>query len=193
MAVHWFVSDTHFGHRAILSDRMTRPRPFASIEEHDEHLIAAWNNRVCDGDIVWHLGDFAYGGGHARAREIFDRLRGRKHLIVGNHESQGLRLPWHAPPVMAATVHVQDPGMAKAQAIYLAHCAHRVWPGMHRGDLHLYGHSHGSLPGTSASLDAGVDCWDWRPVRLREILEVLAETAAREAGNAAKAALAEAA
>ncbi|KAB1071148.1 metallophosphoesterase [Methylobacterium planeticum] len=193
MAVTWFVSDTHFSHRGILSDRMDRPRPFASIEEHDEVLISRWNDRIREDDIVWHLGDFAYGGGHQRAREIFDRLRGRKFLVVGNHEAQGLRLPWAAQPVMAATVHVQDPGMPKAQAVYLAHCAHRVWPGMHRGDLHLYGHSHGSLPGTASSCDVGVDCWDWRPVRLREIQEVLAETAAKEAGAAAKAALAEAA
>lgn len=193
MAVHWYVSDTHFSHRGILSDRMTRPRPFASIEEHDEVLIARWNGRVCDDDIVYHLGDFAYGGGHQRAREIFDRLRGRKFLIIGNHECQGLRLPWAAPPVQACTIHVQDPGMARAQGIWLSHYAHRVWPGMHRGDIHLYGHSHGSLPGTATSLDVGVDSWHWAPVRIGEILEALSETAAREAGAVAAAELAEAA
>ncbi|MFG5121686.1 hypothetical protein [Methylorubrum sp. POS3] len=30
----------HFGHRAILDERMSTRRPFASIEEHDETLIA---------------------------------------------------------------------------------------------------------------------------------------------------------
>ncbi|GJD87179.1 hypothetical protein BHAOGJBA_0679 [Methylobacterium hispanicum] len=33
-------SDHHFGHRAILDERMATRRPFASIEEHDETLIA---------------------------------------------------------------------------------------------------------------------------------------------------------
>ncbi|MFC6790641.1 metallophosphoesterase [Methylobacterium komagatae] len=172
---------------------MSRPRPFASIEEHDRILVSRWNDRVSADDVVWCLGDFAYGCSHSRAREIFDQLRGRKCLVIGNHEERGIRLPWASPPVMAATVHVQDPGMAKAQALYLAHCAHRVWPGMHRGVLHLYGHSHGSLPGTSASLDVGVDAWDWRPVRLSEIREALADSAAREAGVGAAVALAEAA
>ena len=83
--------------------------------------------------------------------------------------------------------------MPTAQGIRLSHYAHRVWPGMHLGDIHLYGHSHGSLPGTAASLDVGVDSWDWAPVRLSEIREALAETAAREAGAGAAAALAEAA
>lgn len=193
MAVTWFVSDTHFGHRGILSSRMDRPRPFPTIEAHDEYIVAMWNNRVRDEDIVWHLGDFAYGGGHAYARRVFDQLRGRKFLVVGNHEGQGIRLPWAAPPVQACQIHVQDPGMPGSQGVWLSHYAHVTWPYRHRGDIHLYGHSHGSLPGTARSCDVGVDCWGFRPVRLSEILEVLDETAVREAGSAAAAALAAAA
>jgi hypothetical protein len=63
----------------------------------------------------------------------------------------------------------------------------------HYGALHLYGHSHGSLPGCGRSLDVGVDCWDWRPATVPEILERMAEDARREGGPAAAAALAEAA
>lgn len=193
MAVTWFTSDTHFGHKGILAQRMGRPRPFPSIEEHDEVQISRWNDRVRDDDIVWHLGDFAYGGGHAYARSVFDRLRGRKHLVIGNHENQGLRLPWAAPPVQACMIHVQDPGMERAQAVWLSHYAHRTWDGIWRGALHLYGHSHGSLPGTARSLDVGVDCWEHRPVRLSEIQEALAENAAREAGDAVASAMSAAA
>ncbi|HEV2545346.1 MAG TPA: metallophosphoesterase [Methylobacterium sp.] len=193
MAVTWFTSDTHIGHKGILSGRMDRPRPFPTIEAHDEYIVAMWNNRVRDEDIVWHLGDFAYGGGHTYARSVFDRLRGRKHLIVGNHEGQGLRLPWAAPPVQACRVTVQDPGMSRPVGCWLSHYSHRTWPNVWRGDLHLYGHSHGALPGTARSCDVGVDCWGFRPVRLSEVMEVLDEQAAREAGAAAAAALAEAA
>jgi calcineurin-like phosphoesterase family protein len=48
---------------------------------------------------------------------------------------------------------------------------------MHHGDLHLYGHSHGSLPGTAARTDVGVDCFEFRPVTLDEIRVRLAENA----------------
>lgn len=41
MARTFFTSDTHFGHRSLLSAKMHRPRPFSSIEEHDEALIRA--------------------------------------------------------------------------------------------------------------------------------------------------------
>ena len=56
----FFTSDSHFGHASVLAPRMDRPRPFATIEEHDEALVAAWNAVVRPDDIVWHLGDFAY-------------------------------------------------------------------------------------------------------------------------------------
>jgi calcineurin-like phosphoesterase family protein len=51
---------------------------------------------------------------------------------------------------------------------------------MHRGDLHFYGHSHGTLPGTAASTDVGVDCFDFRPVTLDEIRVRLTENAQAE-------------
>ena len=40
----------------------------------------------------------------------------------------------------------------------------------HHGSLMLYGHSHGSLPGTDQSLDVGVDCWDLAPTNLEKIM-----------------------
>ncbi len=166
---------------------MTRPRPFASIEEHDEVLIAVWNGRVRPTDTVWHLGDFAYGCSAARTREIWGRLHGTKHLVRGNHDStRTTALPWASQQDRAT---VTDRGAS----FILDHYAHRTWAGSHRGVLHLYGHSHGSLPGTAASLDVGVDCWAWRPVTTPEILEALEETRALEAGRAAVGALAEAA
>jgi calcineurin-like phosphoesterase family protein len=72
-----FVSDTHFCHAGILSPRMQNPRPFASIEAHDETLIANWNAVVRPDDTVWHLGDFCYRCSEGHARSVFDRLRGR--------------------------------------------------------------------------------------------------------------------
>lgn len=64
---------------------------------------------------------------------------------------------------------------------------------MHRGAIHVHGHSHGVLPGTARSCDVGVDDWGYRVVTMAEVLERLAENAARENGPAAGAALAEAA
>lgn len=174
-----FVSDTHFGHRAILSPGMQAPRPFASIEEHDETLIANWNAVVRPDDTVWHLGDFCYRCGEDYARSVFGRLRGKcRFLVRGNHDRIGARLPWDGAFDVARAVVPGADGVP--QGVWLSHYALRVWPRMHRGDLHFFGHSHGTLPGTAASTDVGVDCFGFRPVTIDEIRVRLAENAQAE-------------
>ena len=166
----FFTADHHIGHKSILSQRMARPRPFATIEEHDEALVAAWNAVVRPDDIVWHLGDFAYKCSPEYAASVRARLHGRIRLCRGNHDAIGERLDWDGPVVDVKRVFVQDPGMPKPIALWASHFAHRTWPYKHHGDLHVFGHSHGALAPFEGSLDVGVDCWDWRPVTLTQIL-----------------------
>jgi calcineurin-like phosphoesterase family protein len=52
----------------------------------------------------------------------------------------------------------------------------RTWNKRHHGAIHLYGHSHGTLPGDAQSCDVGVDCWDFYPVSLAQIKARLAES-----------------
>lgn len=167
----FFVADTHFGHARIVNPTFNTPRQFASIEEHDEALVANWNAVVGPDDTVWHLGDFSYRCHPRRERQVFDRLAGIKHLVRGNHDKSAVDLPW-------ATVRDVGQIVVDGVGIWLSHYSHRTWPRLHRGDLHLYGHSHGTLPGDSRSLDVGVDCWGYRPVTLAEIRERLASTPA---------------
>ena len=58
----FFTSDTHFNHANIIK---FCERPFGSIEEMNEALIANWNRVVGKDDIVFHLGDFCFGGSEA--------------------------------------------------------------------------------------------------------------------------------
>ena len=52
----YFTADQHFSHAGIIG---LCKRPFRSIEEMDEAMIANWNTVVGPDDDVWHLGDFA--------------------------------------------------------------------------------------------------------------------------------------
>ncbi len=56
----FYTSDTHFGHRLMISDRIKRPRPFGDTDEMDEFLVRAWNDAVNPDDVVYHLGDFCF-------------------------------------------------------------------------------------------------------------------------------------
>ncbi|MRI57174.1 metallophosphoesterase [Methylobacterium sp. DB1607] len=158
----WFTADTHFGHANVLA--LSR-RPFADIRDHDEALVASWNARVGRGDEVWHLGDFALGLDETALSRLFGRLNGRKHLIVGNHDARRtLRLPWSSQPEQMREIVVDH------RRIVLCHYALRSWRRIHGGAVHLYGHTHGRIPGTRNSEDAGVDAWGYAPVALPDLL-----------------------
>lgn len=164
----FFTSDTHFGHRGVIG---MCQRPFVDAAEMDELLIERWNATIRKHDVVHHLGDFALNSSPERCQAVFARLNGVKHLVAGNHDkARHLELPWASPPADLRTVHVDG------RRIVLCHYALRTWNGSWRGALHLYGHSHGALPGTSRSTDVGTDCWGYRPVALDEILERMAAT-----------------
>lgn len=156
----FFISDTHFNHTNILS---MQPRPFSTIEEHDETIITRWNAVVAPADVVYHLGDFALGLNNPdRIRWIFNRLNGRKYLVYGNHDVRrdgdlhptNAGLEWAARP--EAMMFIKDEG----QHIVLSHYAQRCWQGRNKGAWHFYGHAHGRLPAEGRSRDVGVDLPD---------------------------------
>jgi len=79
----YFIADTHFGHYNIIR---YENRPFCSIERMDKFMIDKWNSVVDDDDIVFHLGDFSLCN-TKRSFYIFNRLKGIKYLIRGNHDA----------------------------------------------------------------------------------------------------------
>ena len=158
----FYVADTHFLHDNILQ---LSNRPFRSIEEHDEHLIQQWNLVVGDQDLVYHLGDFAFGLTEKadKVRWLFSRLNGRKRLVIGNHDMRHgelhptiAGLPWDKQP--EGFIFTEDEG----QKLVLSHYAQRAWQWERKGGWHFYAHAHGALPGIGRSRDVGVDMPDIR-------------------------------
>lgn len=159
----WFTADTHFGHNNIIK---YCERPFATIEEHDVVLMNNWNSVVKGGDTVYHLGDFGF-----LTERILPRLHGNIHLIRGNHDS--VELQKHRRWNFVKDVH----RMKKDGCIFfLSHYAHRSWPQMNHGAIHLFGHSHGNLPDFGRSTDVGVDRWNYTPVSIDQIIQKMKAT-----------------
>ena len=79
----FLIADTHFGDENI---RLYEERPFPDTDTMDLEMIRRWNSVVGDHDLVYHLGDFC-SGGQERCRELLSRLKGRKFLVMGNHDS----------------------------------------------------------------------------------------------------------
>lgn len=161
-----FTADLHLGHENILR---FCDRPFETIEEHDRVLVGLWNSVVAPADTVYVIGDFAHKVHPRRMRQLFDSLRGEKHLIIGNHDKGATHsLPW-------ASVSDRVAVSVDGTRLMLDHYPGRSWHGSNRGVIQLYGHVHGRLPDLWNALDVGVDRWNYMPVDLPQILARLAE------------------
>ena len=85
----WVISDTHINHANMLrflDNKKQIFRPFSCVEEMNERIVAGWNSVVKDQDVVYHLGDVYLGNGK-EANAILHQLKGRKRLVLGNHDN----------------------------------------------------------------------------------------------------------
>lgn len=172
----FYMADTHFGHPAILRSQPAT-RSFETVEDMDAAIIERVNERVEKEDILFILGDFAFSRDHAYLQHVFHALRGRKVLVLGNHDvdnrgclKKGIAaLPWDAPPMQAMETK-DGPNGAR---VWLSHYAHRAWPAQHYGSYHFYGHSHGALPSVGRSRDVGIDVPDmgFGPLSFEDLTE----------------------
>jgi calcineurin-like phosphoesterase family protein len=127
----------------------------------DKALVDNWNSVVTPQDVVYHLGDFAFGRGTTTeyVSKLAKQLHGNIHLINGNHEKLAHSIPWRFGSIKdCAEIEVEN------QSIILFHYGMRTWHHDLRGAWHLYGHSHSTLPPYGKSFDVGVDSWNFYPV-----------------------------
>ena len=151
-----FTADQHYWHRFLVERGI---RPFPTVEEMNEALIAGHNEVVRKGDLVYCLGDMFVKASLEEARKTRARLAGNVYLIEGNHDKVTLKLAKEKAFVWVRQlerIKVGKPWFEENQAIVLCHYAMRTWRNSHHGSWHLYGHSHGQLPEDPASLSFDV-------------------------------------
>jgi len=184
----WFTSDTHYGHTNIAGQSVSRwsggYRNFHSVWEMNKSLIEGINKYVKEDDILYHLGDWSFGGIH-NIKLFRDSIICKNiHLILGNHDEHivdkevkyydSLFNPIELFSSVQNVLHLEI-GKTK---IFLSHYSHRVWNGSHKGVVHLYGHSHGSIPDFGRSMDVGVDVaykmfGEYRPFNIGDITRIM--------------------
>lgn len=80
--MNYYISDTHFGHKSVIK---FDNRPFSTVEEMEDVLIANWNNKITNRDMIYILGDFCFNKEPEWIR-LLNKLKGVKVLIKGNHD-----------------------------------------------------------------------------------------------------------
>lgn len=166
----WFTSDLHFGHTNIIE---YCKRPFPDVSTMNEQLVRNWNSLVKPQDTVYIIGDCHCGRGSASvAVTALAQCNGQKHLIRGNHDTnEFIELAAEAELFES----VQDYLEVKWNntKFVLFHFPMRAWHKSHQGSIHLYGHSHGNMPGIGRSMDVGVDPNNYRPISIEDVYNKL--------------------
>lgn len=187
MSKIWFTSDTHFMHKNIAGPKVSSWeegfRNFNDEIEMSKHIVKVFNQTIEENDILYHLGDWSFGG-HENIKKFRDQLNCQEiHLIFGNHDQhiEPIDSPYRS--LFASCQYVKEfslkvdskYGIVGKQKFFLSHYGHRVWNKSHHGSIHLYGHSHGTLPGLGRSMDVGVDTNNLYPYHIDEIMDIMSK------------------
>jgi calcineurin-like phosphoesterase family protein len=193
----FITSDHHFGHENIIKHCK---RPFRNTDEMDTAMVDRWNEVVEPTDDVYIAGDFSHKRCPAdRANDIARSLRGRKHLLLGNHETdneRGILLDSRSPIEDRL---ILDPSLfaslnegyfyfrINGRLIVVTHYAMQTWHDMRKKGTptyHLHGHSHSKLSPMLRRHDIGVDGHNFYPWSMDQIFDHFDPQGKRKGGKA---------
>ncbi len=167
----WLISDTHFDHTNIIK---YCNRPFVSTKEMNEYILHIWHTTIKPDDIVYFLGDMAFGRGSRKPRWWASRLCGKITWIKGSHD-HGVR----PSSIVGGIERVVKSFMISCDGLefMLVHDTFdAVVNGWHGWVIH--GHNHDNRPHIDnrfghKQVNVSVEVIDYKPVSLAEIVRGL--------------------
>ena len=180
----FFTSDMHGFHTNIIK---YCNRPFGSVEEMNEALVANWNSVVGPDDHVYNLGDFCFG--NVEKWNWFlepGKLNGHIHLILGNHDPDRI----FRPGTMIErfdSIDFQKVLIIEGWTVYLNHFPFASFSNnLDNNVLQLLGHIHSGPTGIGNVMlngnnlqwnqyDVGVDNNNYTPISWRSVINKIKE------------------
>lgn len=175
------MSDSHAFHKNYVRgtsawEDKSRCLDFDTIEEFTEVLVKSINDTVPYDGILFHMGDFSFGG-KDHVKKFRDRIVCKNiHLIFGNHDYH-IRKDPELQKLFSSVqdyseIYVNSPSGNKQCILF--HYPMKVWNNSHRVNYAWTGHSHGSLPYEDHELgiDLGWNIWK-KPLSFWEIKTIM--------------------
>lgn len=190
----YFCSDPHYHHGSLVRgtskwEDKSPCRDFDTLEEHNNTLVDNINKTVGVNDVLFCLGDWAFGGykddeNIKMIKKFRERLKVKQlYLILGNHDAP-IRNSESLKSLFSGVfdyleIYVVSPSKeqgvkAHKQHIIMCHYAFRTWNRQRKGSWNLFGHSHNNLEGIGKQMDVGFDTREgFKPYSFAEVKEIL--------------------
>lgn len=185
----WFTSDTHYGHKNIVLsltqwENKWGCRDFGTLEEHDNHIVDQINKHVMPDDVLFHLGDWSFGG-IENIWNLRKRINCKNiYLCIGNHDyhietnkslpncycdENGEIYNGKLDNIFSSKYYYPSAGdlfkkfkhlyniKVNGQRITICHYSMRTWYYHNKGSWMLFGHSHDTLHPHGKTIDVGLD------------------------------------
>lgn len=165
----FFTADLHFHHKNILKHCPKRGEVGGfdpeDVEAHDKWLIEKWNSTIGKKDIVYILGDFAFGPSEC-VKKLLGKLNGQKFLILGNHDKSSDHLNGYFKQITqmkSVTFKKSNYDFLDEDfMVFMCHYPMITWPNKHYGCVECHGHCHNRLTeyneeSPDLRIDIGID------------------------------------
>ena len=188
----WFTSDTHYGHKNIVSGVTSwrnedgeipydAVRNFPDIETMNDLMVDNINRNVEENDYLIHLGDWSFGG-IEKVTEFRERINCKNIvLMLGNHDHH-IQKEKHLQKLFTHVTHYEELKVTKkhdSHKFILCHYPIISWNNQRNGAYMLHGHQH--LKGDSRFCDRQEKRMDiglcgspeFRPYHIDEIVKTI--------------------
>ena len=181
----FFTSDTHYMHTNICrgTTRWSNAdgfcRDFDTLDQMNDRIVNGINLVVGQDDILFHLGDWSFGG-FERIEEFRNRINCKNiHIVLGNHDHhierdrEGIRQLFTS---VNQYLELEVKGKDWEQNYVLMHYPIISWNKMNDGVIHLHGHVHLSADrriGKGKTMDVGVDGNGLNPLHTSDIKRLM--------------------
>jgi calcineurin-like phosphoesterase family protein len=181
----YFTSDTHYMHKNICRGTTSWSnadgfcRDFDTLDQMNDRIVNGINSAVGQDDILFHLGDWSFGG-FERIEEFRNRINCKNiHIILGNHDHHIERDREDIRRLFTSVnqyLELEVKGKDWEQNYVLMHYPIISWNKMNDGVIHLHGHVHLSADrriGKGKTMDVGVDGNGLNPLHTSDIKRLM--------------------
>jgi len=138
----------------------------------NECIFDRLNKTVKSDDILYFLGDFAFGD-KSKIPELRARINCKNiFAIQGNHDDAIYKSYRYIFNSFHELKRIRECG----HSFTLCHYPMQVWDGSGHGYFHVHGHCHGHLSESfGRKMDVGVDTNDFYPYSLEQVVDILSK------------------